>query len=82
MTSQRIRARIEACVNDVCPLTGRPVSADALTFYKGKVVGFADRTARDRFLATIVAFETAIRPPPTPCSSRPASAPPAVCEAA
>jgi hypothetical protein len=52
------------CVNDVCPWTGKPVSADALTLYKGKVVGFADRRARDSFLAAMIAFETAIQPPP------------------
>jgi hypothetical protein len=55
------------CVNDVCPLTGRPVSADALAVYRGRVVGFSDRTARDAFLSTLVAFETAIRPAPGVC---------------
>jgi hypothetical protein len=59
------------CVNDVCPLSGRPVSDDALTLYKGKVVGFADRAARDSFLASLVAFETAIQAPPVPRYSRP-----------
>lgn len=52
------------CVNDVCPWTGKPVSGDALTRYKGKVIGFADRRSRDAFLAAIVAFETAIQAPP------------------
>jgi hypothetical protein len=56
--------RLEDCVNDLCPLTRRPVSADALTYYKGKVVGFADRQARDTFLAAMLTFETAIQPPP------------------
>ncbi|MBS1180273.1 MAG: hypothetical protein H6Q99_153 [Proteobacteria bacterium] len=56
--------RLEDCVNDLCPLTRRPVSPDALTFYKGKVVGFADRQARDTFLAAMLTFETAIQPPP------------------
>ncbi len=53
------------CANDVCPWTGRPVSPDALALYRGHVVGFADRASRDRFLAAIVALETAIRPAPT-----------------
>ena len=66
-----IAPRLEDCVNDLCPLTRRPVSPDALTFYKGKVVGFADRAARDSFLASIVAFETAIQAPPVPRYSRP-----------
>lgn len=55
---------ISDCVNDVCPWTGKPVSADALTRYKGKVIGFADRRSRDAFLAAIIAFETAILAPP------------------
>lgn len=59
-----IAPRIEDCVNDLCPLTRRPVSPDALTLYKGRVVGFADRQARDTFLAAMLAFETAIQPPP------------------
>jgi hypothetical protein len=59
-----IRLDIADCVNDVCPWTGKPVSADALTLYKGKVVGFADRRARDSFLAATIAFETALLAPP------------------
>lgn len=59
-----IAPRLEDCVNDLCPITRRPVSSDALTYYKGKVVGFADRQARDTFLAAMLAFETAIQPPP------------------
>ena len=55
---------LAACVNDVCPWTGKPVSAEALTLYKGRVIGFADRASRDAFLSAIVAFETAIQPPP------------------
>lgn len=61
---------IADCANDVCPWSGRPVSPDALTRYRGRVIGFADRRARDAFLAAIVAFETAIRPPPEPRHSR------------
>jgi len=58
------RLSLADCVNDVCPWTGKPVSGSALTLYKGKVVGFADRAARDAFLAAMVAFETAILAPP------------------
>ncbi|WP_237152296.1 glutathione S-transferase [Oryzibacter oryziterrae] len=56
--------RLSDCINDVCPWTGKPVSGEALTLYKGKVVGFADRAARDAFLAATIAFETALQPPP------------------
>jgi hypothetical protein len=62
------------CVNDICPVSGRPVSDDGLTLYKGKVVGFADRATRDCFVAAIVAFETAIQAPPVPRYSRPPDA--------
>jgi hypothetical protein len=67
--SPRLRPvlRLADCVNDVCPASGRPVSADALALYRGRVVGFSDRAARDAFLSAIVAFETAIRPAPGVC---------------
>ena len=32
--------RLEDCVNDICPWSGKPVSADSLTRYRGQVVGF------------------------------------------
>lgn len=64
---------IADCVNDVCPWTGKPVSADALTRYKGKVIGFADRRSRDAFLAALVAFETAILAPPKVTSCKAAA---------
>ncbi len=48
------------CVNDVCPLTRRPVRADALVLYKGQVMGFADPALRDNFAASIVLFEAAL----------------------
>ncbi len=66
------RLSLADCVNDVCPWTGKPVSAGALTRYKGRVVGFADKAARDAFLAAMVAFETAILAPPViRCCPRP-----------
>ena len=43
------RLRLEDCVNDVCPWSGEPVSADSLTLYKGKVVGFCNTGCRDKF---------------------------------
>ncbi|MCG8544724.1 MAG: glutathione S-transferase, partial [Alphaproteobacteria bacterium] len=32
--------RLEDCINDVCPWSGKPVSPDSLTDYRGQVVGF------------------------------------------
>ena len=51
---------IEDCVNDVCPWSGKPVSADSLTFYSGKVVGFCNPGCRDKFDSATQAFDAAI----------------------
>ena len=51
---------IENCVNDICPWSGKPVSADSLTRYRGKVVGFCNPGCRDKFDAAVRAFDTAI----------------------
>ena len=40
---------LEDCINEVCPWSGDPVSADALTLYHGKVVGFCNPGCRDKF---------------------------------
>jgi YHS domain-containing protein len=52
--------RLEDCVNDVCPWSGDPVSADSLTRYKGKVVGFCNTGCRDKFEKATTAFDAAI----------------------
>ena len=52
--------RLEDCVNDVCPWSGDPVSADSLTVYKGKVVGFCNTGCRDKFEAATRAFDAKI----------------------
>jgi len=52
--------RIEDCVNEVCPWSGKPVSEDSLTRYKGKVVGFCNTGCRDKFEAAASAFDQAI----------------------
>ena len=52
--------RLEDCVNDVRPWSGKPVSADSLTLYKGKVVGFCNTGCRDKFEAASRAFDQAI----------------------
>ena len=53
-------ARIEDAVNDVCPWSGKPVSADSLTHYRGQVVGFCNPGCRDKFDAAARAFDAAI----------------------
>jgi YHS domain-containing protein len=52
--------RLEDCVNALCPWSGDPVSADSLTLYQGKVVGFCNTGCRDKFEAATRTFEAAI----------------------
>jgi len=52
--------RLEDCVNDVCPWSGKPVSADSLTLYKGKVVGFCNPGCREKFESATRALDQAI----------------------
>lgn len=52
--------RLEDCVDDVCPWSGKPVSADALTLYRGKVVGFCKPECRDQFDQATRAFDAKI----------------------
>ena len=52
--------RFEECVNSVCPWSGKPVSADSLTHYRGAVVGFCNPGCRDKFDAAARAFDAAI----------------------
>ena len=51
--------RLEDCVNTVCPWSGDPVSADSLTLYQGKVVGFCNPGCRDKFEKATAAFDAA-----------------------
>jgi hypothetical protein len=52
--------RLEDCVNTVCPWSGKPVSEDSLTRYRGKVVGFCNTGCRDKFDAATRAFDAEI----------------------
>lgn len=52
--------RLEDCVNQVCPWSGDPVSADSLTLYQGKVVGFCNPGCRDKFEKATADFDSAI----------------------
>ena len=51
--------RLEDCVNSHCPWSGDPVSADSLTLYQGKVVGFCNPGCRDKFEKATAAFDAA-----------------------
>ena len=54
------RLDIADCVNQVCPWSGRPVSADSLTRYRGQVVGFCDPGCRDKFQRAVAMFDAAL----------------------
>lgn len=51
---------LDDCVNAICPWSGKPVSADSLTLYKGEVVGFCNNGCRDKFDTAVSAFNAAI----------------------
>ena len=52
--------RLEECVNQLCPWSGKPVSADSLTHYRGAVVGFCNPGCKDKFEAATKTFDAAI----------------------
>lgn len=51
---------IADCVNDACPWSGNSVRADALTLYRGRVVGFCNPGCRDKFEAATAHFDGAL----------------------
>ena len=51
---------LDDCVNDVCPWSGDPVSADSLTTYNGQIVGFCNPGCRDKFERAMHAFDSII----------------------
>jgi hypothetical protein len=52
--------RLEDCINRTCPWSGKPVSPDSLTLYRGQVVGFCNTGCRDKFDAAARSFDAAI----------------------
>lgn len=60
MNTTRARPSLDECINEACPWSGKPVSADSLTFYKGHVVGFCNPGCRDQFDKAVSQFEAAI----------------------
>ena len=51
---------LDDCVNETCPWSGKPVSADSLTLYNDKVVGFCNTGCRDKFEQAASHFEAAL----------------------
>ena len=54
--------RLEDCINETCPWSGKPVQADSLTRYQGQVVGFCNPGCRDKFEQAVAHFESARNP--------------------
>lgn len=51
---------LEECINETCPWSGKPVRADSLTRYKGRVVGFCNPGCKEKFETAVAMFETAL----------------------
>ena len=49
-------------INDTCPWSGNPVSPEALTHYRGHVVGFCKTGCRDKFEKATALFDSLIEP--------------------
>ncbi|MEL6648352.1 MAG: glutathione S-transferase [Pseudomonadota bacterium] len=51
---------LENCINTTCPWSGNAVSPDALTLYRGQVVGFCNTGCRDKFEKATQHFDAAM----------------------
>ncbi len=49
-----------ASLNTHCPWSGKPVSPDSLTTYRGKPVGFCNPGCRDKFETALAVFDPLI----------------------
>jgi len=58
-TKEDTGLKLEECVNEVCPWSGKPVDSGSLATYCGKVVGFCNPGCRDRFVAATTLFDRA-----------------------
>ncbi|MHC2104826.1 MULTISPECIES: glutathione S-transferase [unclassified Methylobacterium] len=52
---------IADAINETCPWSGKPISADSLTLYNGAVVGFCNPECRDKFASAVRSFEAALQ---------------------
>ena len=53
--------KIEDAINANCPWSGKPISPDSLTRYRGQVVGFCNTGCRDKFERAVTMFDAALR---------------------
>ena len=57
--------KLEDCINQTCPWSGDEVSANALTVYRGIVVGFCNPGCRDKFEKATKHFDSSMTVPAT-----------------
>ncbi|WP_267357026.1 MULTISPECIES: glutathione S-transferase [unclassified Methylobacterium] len=57
MTRDQEALNIKDAINETCPWSGKPISADSLTLYNGAVVGFCNPDCRDKFAKAVRSFE-------------------------
>lgn len=60
MSDRRRMLEIADAINETCPWSGKPVSADSLTVYRGATVGFCNPDCRDKFEKAVHQFDIAI----------------------
>lgn len=53
-------SEINEVINTRCPWSGKPVSEDSLTHYRGRIVGFCNSGCRDKFETATRAFDARI----------------------
>ncbi|WP_291895584.1 glutathione S-transferase [Maricaulis sp.] len=53
-------SEIKEVINTTCPWSGKPVSDDSPTRYRGRVVGFCNPGCRDKFEAAAKVFDALI----------------------
>jgi hypothetical protein len=58
-TKENTGLKLEECINEVCPWSGKPVDSSSLTTYRSKVVGFCNPGCRDKFVAATTMFDQA-----------------------
>lgn len=51
--------KIDDCINETCPWSGKPVSPDSLTLYKGQTVGFCNPGCKEKFETAVNHFDGA-----------------------
>ena len=54
------KLKLEDCINDKCPWSGKPVVESSLTLYKDQVVGFCNTGCRDKFERAVGHFEAVL----------------------